>query len=250
MKFDLPCEIVKDLLPIYADGLTGESTSESVEEHLKHCPNCKAAYSAMKEKCSVNGGTKNDDQEKALFKKINRKMNKRSKAIAVTGLIAVIAVFGLTGCLFNSGIKDVPVSDVTVTAAVYPLEDISTELPDGVVVSGDTVQISKSENDGSPEFSVTFPNSAYEMTVSQNVINECGYVSIISWSSPYVLKDIKYEYKETDGKNVMYITGFKTSLLGNKVSGNGTTTDTIEFQATDRIVYVDQNGNETNMWER
>lgn len=127
---------------------------------------------------------------------------------------------------------------------VYPLTDISNKLPEG-----SAAQISKGDDDG-PVFSVTFPNSAYDMTVSQDVIDECEYASLISWKSPYVLKDIKYEYKETDGENVMYITDIKTSLLGNKTSGDSNTTETIEFQDTDKIVYLDKSGDETVLWEK
>ena len=41
MKYELPCDIVKDLLPNYIDGLTGDSSTESVDAHLKKCKICK-----------------------------------------------------------------------------------------------------------------------------------------------------------------------------------------------------------------
>ena len=31
------CEIVRDLLPLYADGLCSEESRRAVEEHLKSC---------------------------------------------------------------------------------------------------------------------------------------------------------------------------------------------------------------------
>ena len=48
MKNDLTCGIVKDLLPSYADGLTGGETNEAVERHLAGCAACKAAYDSMR----------------------------------------------------------------------------------------------------------------------------------------------------------------------------------------------------------
>ena len=41
------CDIVKDLLPSYIDGLTSEGSNQIVEEHLNHCENCKNYYSQM-----------------------------------------------------------------------------------------------------------------------------------------------------------------------------------------------------------
>ena len=35
------CDIIKDLLPSYADGLTNETTNAIIEEHLNDCPGCR-----------------------------------------------------------------------------------------------------------------------------------------------------------------------------------------------------------------
>lgn len=36
------CDIIKDLLPLYCDGVCSEETSRAVEEHLTTCPVCRA----------------------------------------------------------------------------------------------------------------------------------------------------------------------------------------------------------------
>ena len=38
MKDNLPCAVVRDLLPIYVEGLTEPETNAAVEAHLKTCP--------------------------------------------------------------------------------------------------------------------------------------------------------------------------------------------------------------------
>ena len=45
----LPCHIVRDLLPLYADGLTDARTAEDLRAHLETCPDCAAALRAMRE---------------------------------------------------------------------------------------------------------------------------------------------------------------------------------------------------------
>ena len=45
----LPCHIVRDLLPLYADGLTAADTAGDLRAHLETCPECAAALRAMRE---------------------------------------------------------------------------------------------------------------------------------------------------------------------------------------------------------
>ena len=40
----LPCNVVRDLVSIYKDGLASEETSDAVELHLKQCPDCRKYY--------------------------------------------------------------------------------------------------------------------------------------------------------------------------------------------------------------
>ena len=43
------CAIIKDLLPLYADGCCSDETAEAVRQHLADCPDCKAVYDTMRE---------------------------------------------------------------------------------------------------------------------------------------------------------------------------------------------------------
>lgn len=45
----ISCEIVKDLLPSYADGLTGSETNSVIEGHLKTCPECSGILKNMRD---------------------------------------------------------------------------------------------------------------------------------------------------------------------------------------------------------
>ena len=40
MKNDLTCEVVRDQLPTYVDGLTKEVSNQAEEQHKKICQNC------------------------------------------------------------------------------------------------------------------------------------------------------------------------------------------------------------------
>lgn len=47
MKNDLTCELVRDLLPNFVEGLTSPETSAAVERHLAECSDCAARREAM-----------------------------------------------------------------------------------------------------------------------------------------------------------------------------------------------------------
>ena len=48
MKNDLTCEVVRDLLPSYVDGLTNDVSNQAVEQHIKICENCQKLYHGTK----------------------------------------------------------------------------------------------------------------------------------------------------------------------------------------------------------
>ncbi|MDE5777327.1 MAG: zf-HC2 domain-containing protein [Lachnospiraceae bacterium] len=47
MERELACEIVKDLLPLYVDGLVSDVSKKSIENHLEHCTECNKIYHDM-----------------------------------------------------------------------------------------------------------------------------------------------------------------------------------------------------------
>lgn len=45
----IPCDIIKDLLPLYNDGVCSEESVNAVEEHLTDCPDCTKELEKLKE---------------------------------------------------------------------------------------------------------------------------------------------------------------------------------------------------------
>ena len=40
----MKCEIIRDLLPLYIDGLTSKESNQEIEKHLKNCEECQKYY--------------------------------------------------------------------------------------------------------------------------------------------------------------------------------------------------------------
>lgn len=47
MRHEIPCEVIEDLLPLYADNLTQNETNQIIKEHLKECESCLIKYENM-----------------------------------------------------------------------------------------------------------------------------------------------------------------------------------------------------------
>lgn len=81
------CEIVKDLLPLYADDVCTEESRKLVAEHIAHCSECRAELEKMGKHISVKAET-----DVNVMKRIRKRM--RIEKITV-GLISLAAVLGI-----------------------------------------------------------------------------------------------------------------------------------------------------------
>ena len=44
---ELACEIVRDLLPLYVDGMVSDVSKKSIDNHLEYCTECSEIYHDM-----------------------------------------------------------------------------------------------------------------------------------------------------------------------------------------------------------
>ncbi len=94
-KFD--CEIIKDLLPLYADNICTEKSSECVEEHLKNCSECSKEFHKIKECPTVP--TVDVDLQKAVINagKRIKKRNRKTIIETVALVLILVILFGVIG---------------------------------------------------------------------------------------------------------------------------------------------------------
>ena len=45
---NIPCEVIKDLLPLYVDDICSEKSKRLIEEHLAECEECYKYLEALK----------------------------------------------------------------------------------------------------------------------------------------------------------------------------------------------------------
>ncbi len=85
---EVTCNIIRDMLPLYVDGVVSEDTRSMVAEHLKNCAACRGKYEIMKGKLAIP--VERDVQPLRNFKRAwNRK---KITLISATILITVMAL--------------------------------------------------------------------------------------------------------------------------------------------------------------
>ena len=82
------CEIIRDLLPLYADGVCSELSKKTVTEHLAECRECAAELEKMNRKVSIEA-----DRDISAIKKIKQRM--RLARVAVTTIAVILLAGGL-----------------------------------------------------------------------------------------------------------------------------------------------------------
>ncbi len=94
-KFD--CDVIKDLLPLYADNICSEKSTECVKEHLKECAECSEELRKIKECPAVP--TVDEDLEKAVKNAGKRiKKGKKKTVIETIALVLILVIlFGVIG---------------------------------------------------------------------------------------------------------------------------------------------------------
>lgn len=56
---NISCEIIKDLLPLYHDGVCSKDSKDMVEEHLQQCESCRSELQAMDNELRITNRAEN-----------------------------------------------------------------------------------------------------------------------------------------------------------------------------------------------
>ena len=86
------CNIIRDILPLYAEKIVSEDTAAFVEEHLEHCEGCSAELENMKnpEKIVFSASVEEDARR---IKNLRRKINAKKIAVGILSAVSTAALF-------------------------------------------------------------------------------------------------------------------------------------------------------------
>lgn len=95
----ISCEIIRDLLPVYHDGVCSNESRQMIEEHLSECENCRAELKAMDDMLIIPDKKQNlagAEAVKELSKKWKKGMFKSLlKGIFITLVVVILFILVL-----------------------------------------------------------------------------------------------------------------------------------------------------------
>ena len=105
---EISCNIIRDLLPLYVDGVVSDDTSELVESHLAECEECRKEAERIKEHLSLPDSRQAEEAEARVIKDFGKEFRKRSRinALKAAGsfLLVAVAAWVLNWLLFSFGV--------------------------------------------------------------------------------------------------------------------------------------------------
>lgn len=122
----IPCNVNRDLLPLYVDSVCSEESKAMVEEHLAGCRNCQDYFDALREgtaeekmreeRKELLSEEKMNREAVSVIKSIKKEISKgRTKrtAVAVAAVLLVLFVMeGLSGSYIGGCLGELPAFDV------------------------------------------------------------------------------------------------------------------------------------------
>lgn len=90
------CGVVRDLLPLYVDGVASEETKAAIEAHLADCKACEAIFADLHDR-KVSPPQFDDNALTDQYNKVARRIRLRWAIIMLALLLAGIFLGILTG---------------------------------------------------------------------------------------------------------------------------------------------------------
>ncbi len=92
----ISCDIIKDVLPLYVDGVVSNATKEMVEEHLISCDSCRKEAELLKQDIILPTSKNIQLSEAKIFKKLKSHLRKKNVIILVSTILATtLLIIGL-----------------------------------------------------------------------------------------------------------------------------------------------------------
>ena len=115
------CDLVKDLIFSYNDGVLSETSKSLVENHLKSCEKCSNALKEIQQENDKNSEKKEID----AFKGIRKKITKKNIVISISLIFLILII------IFNI-LVFINYNEVASTMIIYLQDDITDEQLDNI----------------------------------------------------------------------------------------------------------------------
>ena len=95
------CNIIGDMLPLYADNVVSDDTRTMVEEHLAECESCREKYEDMKREFCLQAELSTAEAEKQSLISVKKKLKKKRIMTVILSVIAGVIFLSVIVGLMN-----------------------------------------------------------------------------------------------------------------------------------------------------
>lgn len=88
----ISCNIARDLLPLYIEGILSEETAQVVEMHLQTCKSCKKDFETMRQEFAFPSAPKIQEENERILKELKRQLKIKRILTAVVAVFVTVAV--------------------------------------------------------------------------------------------------------------------------------------------------------------
>lgn len=114
-----PCNLIKDLLPLYHDEVCSKESIKAIKVHLSECTDCAEYYSLLKDSDNLTIKQQNVEQEKAnILRNIKKQLLQKKFIISLVSIVCAVAIM-IGGFVFmNNYIVPVKYENNNITVAI------------------------------------------------------------------------------------------------------------------------------------
>lgn len=113
MKNDLTCAVVRDILPLYTEGLTSEETNAAVETHLETCAECTELKNNLVKDNEIISAA--DTKDINYLKSVKRRAKHKIIAAVLITAAVICAVIGYKAFFIGTPVEGIYGIDYTFT---------------------------------------------------------------------------------------------------------------------------------------
>lgn len=193
---EMECDVIKDLLPSYADKITSDTTNKLVEEHLKHCNKCSKILEEMNKEIDTELFNQNEQIDYL-------KGFKKEKKIAIIKTICIFIIIMLVIFLFLQEIVskfnfDVDINNLYISYnAEEKIDENTTELQFNVIDTEYNLNFEYDTTNGKDIYIMPVGKFAYFTKPSRTIF----FFNINNDTERVFLKDKKGNIKEIWNKD-------------------------------------------------
>ena len=119
----ISCEIIKDILPLYAEELCSDETRQFVEEHLKRCEVCTGLADDSNDHIFDISDSKNDDEKSAnILQEVKKKLQNSILFISFAVVLWLVVIRSVVTYYFDDGFSPVLYSEIAISAELQDNE--------------------------------------------------------------------------------------------------------------------------------